>query len=80
MPHIIVKLWAGKPEDKKIQLAEEIKKITIDILGTPESSISVAFEETTPEDWPEKVYGPDIIDKKDTLYIKPGYVPEIFKN
>ncbi|KAF0091959.1 MAG: 4-oxalocrotonate tautomerase [Fusobacteria bacterium] len=79
MPHIIVKLWTGKPEDKKRQLAEEIKKLTINILGTPESSISVAFEETTPEDWPLKVYGPDIMDKQDTLYIKPGYVPDIFK-
>lgn len=79
MPHIIVKLWAGKPEDKKIQLAEEIKKMTMDILETPESSISVAFEETSPEDWPVKVYGPDIMDKEDTLYIKPGYRPDIFK-
>lgn len=79
MPHIIVKLWTGKPEGKKRQLAEEIKKMTMDILGTPDTSISVAFEETTPEDWPEKVYGPDIIDKEDTLYIKPGYVPDILK-
>lgn len=79
MPHIIVKLWAGKPEDKKRQLAEEIKKMTVNILGAPDSSISVAFEETTPEDWPIKVYGPDIIDKEETLYIKPGYVPDIFK-
>ncbi len=79
MPHIIVKLWAGKPEEKKRQLAEEIKNMTINILGTPESSISVSFEETTPEDWPTKVYGPDIIDKEETLYIKPGYVPDLFK-
>lgn len=79
MPHIIVKLWTGKPEDKKRQLAEEIKKMTMNILGTPESSISVAFEETTPEDWPEKIYGPDIMYKEDTLYIKPGYIPDIFK-
>lgn len=79
MPHIIVKLWAGKPEDKKRKLAEEIKKMTMEILGTPDTSISVAFEETTPEDWPEKVYGPDIMEKEDTLYIKPGYMPDIFK-
>lgn len=79
MPHIIIKLWTGKPEDKKRQLAEEIKKMTMDILGTPDTSISVAFEETTPEDWPEKVYGPDIMAKEETLYIKPGYVPDIFK-
>ena len=79
MPHIIVKLWSGKPEDKKMLLAEEIKKLTVEILGTPETSVSVAFEETSPEDWPLKVYGPDIMDKEDTLYIKPGYVPEIFK-
>ena len=79
MPHIIVKLWSGKDEVKKQKLAEGIKQLTVEILGTPESSISVAFEEFSPEEWPLLVYGPDILDKKDTLYVKPGYLPEIFK-
>jgi 4-oxalocrotonate tautomerase len=28
-----------------------------------------------PEDWAEKVYKPDILDKSETIYKKPGYDP-----
>jgi len=35
----------------------------------------VAFEEVDPADWPEKVYKPDVLDKQDKLYKKPGYNP-----
>jgi len=28
-----------------------------------------------PEDWAEKVYKPDILDKLETIYKKPGYDP-----
>ena len=78
MPHIILKVWPGKSEEKKQQLAEEIKKLTMDILETPESSISVSYEVVKPEDWAREVYKPDILDKEENLYIKPGYVPEEF--
>ncbi len=37
--------------------------------------VSVAFEEIDKNDWPEKVYKPDIIEKKENLYIEPGYNP-----
>jgi 4-oxalocrotonate tautomerase len=37
--------------------------------------VSVAFEEVAPEDWPEEVYRPDILEKADTLYKGPGYNP-----
>jgi 4-oxalocrotonate tautomerase len=35
----------------------------------------VAFEEIAPEAWPEAVYRPDILEKKETLYRLPGYDP-----
>ena len=44
MPQIIVKLWSGKDEVKKQKLADGIKQLTVEILGTPESSISVALQ------------------------------------
>lgn len=37
--------------------------------------VSVAFEEIDKNDWPEKVYKPDIMEKKENLYIEPGYNP-----
>jgi len=35
----------------------------------------VAIEEIKAEDWPEKVYKPDILNKLEKLYKKPGYNP-----
>lgn len=73
MPHVIVKLWPGKSERQKTKLAEAIVQDVVDILGNGEESVSVAIEEVRPEDWKEKVYRPDILDKQETLYKKPGY-------
>jgi len=38
-----------------------------------EESVSVAIEEVNSQDWAEDVYKPDIQDKWDKLYKKPGY-------
>jgi 4-oxalocrotonate tautomerase len=73
MPHVVVKLWPGKSEQRKVQLAEEIAKDVMSVLQYGEESVSVAIEEVKPEDWAEKVYKPDIQGKWETLYKKPGY-------
>jgi len=73
MPHIIVKLWPGKSEQQKNRLAEAITKDVMDVLHYGEESVSVAMEEVTSQDWAEKVYKPDIQNKWDRLYKKPGY-------
>ena len=73
MPHVIVKLWPGKSEQQKNRLAEAITKDVMDILDYGEESVSVAMEEVTSQDWVEKVYKPDIQNKWDKLYKKPGY-------
>ena len=73
MPHIIVKLWPGKSEEQKRRLTEEIARDVMGVLGSKDESVSVAFEEVTPEDWKEHVYKPDILGKADKVYRKPGY-------
>lgn len=73
MPHVIVKLWPGKSEQQKAQLAEAITKDVMDVLHYGEESVSVAFEEVNAEDWAEKVYRPDIVNNAKKLYKKPGY-------
>ena len=73
MPHVIVKLWPGKSERQKAKLAEAITKNVTDVLGYGEESVSVAMEEVEPRDWAEKVFKPDIVNKPDQLYKKPGY-------
>ena len=73
MPHIIVKLWPGKSEQQKTRLAEAITKNVMDILHYGDESVSVALEEVKSQDWVEKVYKPDIQNKRDTLYKQPAY-------
>jgi 4-oxalocrotonate tautomerase len=73
MPHVIVKLWPGKSEKQKARLAEVIAKDVMDVLGYGEESVSVAMEEVEPQDWAEKVYKPDVVNKSEQLYRRPGY-------
>ena len=75
MPHIIVKLYPGRSEEKKKHLANTIVKDIVEIVGCEKKVVSVAFEEIEKNDWPEKVYKHDILDKKENLYIEPGYNP-----
>src|SRR3989441_3075310 len=73
MPHVIVKLWPGKSEQQKTRLAEAITKNVMDILHYGEESVSAAMEEVKSQDWAVKVHNPDIQNKWDKLYKKPGY-------
>ena len=73
MPHVIVKLWPGQSEAQKRRLAERIAQDVMDVLGYGEESVSVALEEVEATDWKELVYKPDIVNKPEQLYKKPGY-------
>jgi 4-oxalocrotonate tautomerase len=75
MPHIIVKLWPGKSEQVKKELAEQIAEDVKRIAGSSDKSISVAIEEVAADEWVDKVYEPDIAANWDALYKKPGYKP-----
>ena len=75
MPHVIVKLYPGRSEQQKTRLADEIVKDVVAIAKCGEESVSVAIEEIKPEDWAEKVYKSDILNKAERLYKKPGYNP-----
>jgi 4-oxalocrotonate tautomerase len=75
MPHVIVKLYPGRSEEQKNRLAAEITKDVVAIAKCGEEAVSVAIEEVKPEDWPEKVYKPHILDNPQKLYKKPGYNP-----
>ena len=75
MPHINVKLYPGRTEEQKQQLADAICENVVAITGCKDLSVSVAIEEVAPDDWPEKVYKPCILEREWTLYKKPGYNP-----
>jgi 4-oxalocrotonate tautomerase len=73
MPHVIVKLWPGKSEEQKRRLAAAITKNVMEVFDYEDESVSIAMEEISAQDWAEKVYKPDIINKQRELYKKPGY-------
>ncbi len=73
MPHVIVKLAPGKTEEQKAQLANEISGSVMRVLGYDADAVSVALEEISRQDWAEKVYRPDILQRPQNLYKKPGY-------
>ncbi|WP_419757781.1 tautomerase family protein [Acidisoma sp.] len=75
MPHVIVKLVAGRTEQQKSRMAEDITKAIMAGAEVGEDAVSVAFEDVAKEDWVETVYKPDIIGKSDTVLKKPGYDP-----
>jgi len=75
MPHVIVKLWPGKSNEQKAQLADAIVKDVARVLHYGEESVSVSMEEVDASEWLQKVYKPDIEAKRDQLYKKPGYGP-----
>jgi 4-oxalocrotonate tautomerase len=75
MPHVNVKLYSGRSEQQKARIAEELTKAVMIGANCAEESVSVSIEDVAPEEWVEKVYKPDIMQKPDILYKKPGYDP-----
>ncbi|MBP0495192.1 tautomerase family protein [Pararoseomonas indoligenes] len=75
MPHVIVKLFAGRSEQQKNRIAEEVTKAIMATTDNGADAVSVSIEDVQPSDWTEAVYRPDILEKPDTLYKKPGYEP-----
>jgi 4-oxalocrotonate tautomerase len=68
MPHVIVKLYPGRPEEKKRALAARINQAVIEALDVPDEAVSVALEEISKDAWETTVKNVDIIPKQATIY------------
>ena len=75
MPHVIVKMYPGRSEQQKVQLAAAIAKDVMAIAKVGDEAVSIAIEEVKSGDWADKVYKPDILNSSGKLYKKPGYNP-----
>ena len=75
MPHVIVKMYPGRSEQLKADLAAAIVKNVMSITNVGDDAVSVAIEEVAPGEWVEKVYKADILNGAAKLYKKPGYNP-----
>jgi 4-oxalocrotonate tautomerase len=75
MPHITVRMFAGRSEEEKARLAEAITRTFQETLGSTFESLSVGIEDVPQDAWMDQVYGPEIAGKADRLYKRPGYGP-----
>jgi 4-oxalocrotonate tautomerase len=75
MPHVVVKLHAGRSAEQKKALAEAVTKAVTSTLKLGEESVSVGIEDVEPKNWVEQVYRPEILGKMAMIYKKPGYDP-----
>ena len=75
MPHVIVKLYAGRTDEQKQRIADAITQVLMSAAGSSEGSISVGIEDVEPSAWTATVYEPDIAAKAETIFKKPGYAP-----
>lgn len=73
MPHINIKHFPSLTEEQHIALAKRITAAITDVVGCDESAVSIAVEPIEPEVWNEKVYIPEIVERKDTLIKTPDY-------
>lgn len=73
MPHFEIKLLAGKTEEQKQQLTNEVIKAAQSVIGFGDESYSVTIEDFSLDEWKNGVYPNDILGRKDILYKEPGY-------
>jgi 4-oxalocrotonate tautomerase len=75
MPHVIIKLQAGRSAQQKSQLAKMVAKAVMAGANCTEEAVSVSVEDVEKDRWIEDVYRLDILGKPDQLFKKPGYDP-----
>jgi len=73
MPHVTIKMFPGRTDETKKELAQKIAEDVAKIAGCKEKSVSVAIEEVKESEWMSKVYENDIVKNQDRLVKKPGY-------
>lgn len=72
MPHIVVKIWSGRNEEIKANLAKKIADAVVEELKVDIGDVFVVIEEVNRSDWGEQVYKREIKDNSN-LYVKPDY-------
>lgn len=73
MPHLVVKIYAGRSDAEKQALADRLSGVVQDVLGYGPEAVSIGIEDVSPARWTQDVYRPDIEAKVNTLFKRPGY-------
>jgi len=75
MPHIGIKMLAGRSEAQKQKAAEAVKNALAQSLGMSDHYITCTIEDFSAEEW-QKVFKDEVTDKSDKVYVKPQYDPK----
>ena len=73
MPHVVIKLAAGRSETQKQRIAHAVTQAIAQTSDCGADAVSVAIEDVAKADWDAKVFVPEIAGKAATLYKKPAY-------
>ncbi len=74
MPHVDIKCFPRELNDEqKTALAADITEVIIRHLNSKDSSISVALNQYSPDDWKAQVWDTEIAPQMEQLIKKPGY-------
>ena len=72
MPHVVVKMYPGRSNEIKENLAKKIAACVVEELGAKPAVVSVAIEDVQPDDWMEQVYDKEIRNNEN-MFVKPDY-------
>jgi 4-oxalocrotonate tautomerase len=75
VPHILVKMVAGRTPEQKSAIAEALTTALMQTAGSGRDDVSVAIEDVAAADWMSAVYEPEIAGKPETIFKTPGYGP-----
>lgn len=75
MPHIGIKMLAGRNEEQKKKAAEAVKNALAQSLGMSDHYITVTIEDFSAQEW-QDVFKTEITEKPDKVYVQPKYDPK----
>lgn len=73
MPHINIKYFSSLSIEKRSELAIALAEVVSNLIQCDEGAISIALEPIEKERWNEKVYIPEIVNRKELLCKFPNY-------
>ena len=73
MPHISIKMLAGRSDAQKARISADVTAALMAAAECEAASVSVSIEDIAADRWTEDVYDTDIVSRWDKLYKKPSY-------
>jgi 4-oxalocrotonate tautomerase len=74
MPHVNIKHFpASLTTEQRTELADAVTTAISKAFGCADRMVSIAVEPVAPEDWTDRVYQPEVVDRPDTLIKTPNY-------